>query len=239
MLAIITGTIQPGADVGQLTIRNTEERLKQYIDSIQFFIDSKAFSKIIFCENSGYGTQELKKLEAAAQKENIQLELLSFVGNKEQLLVHGKGYGEGEIMKYVFSHSQIVKSEKTFVKITGRMKIVNIKKIVSYLKEGKTYFNIPNRTLRALYDTRIYVMPVNQFKEYFINRYEEVRDDQGYYLEHVYTQILKEKRIIVTNFPRYPRIVGISGSTGNMYTYTEWKCKIKDIISFFGGYKVQ
>ena len=119
------------------------------------------------------------------------------------------------------------------------MKVDNIKKIVCCLKEEKTYFNIPNRTLRTLYDTRIYAMPVKQFQKCFLNRYEEVLDDQGYYLEHVYTQILKEKRIEVTNFPRYPRIVGISGSTGNIYTYTEWKCKIKDIISWFGGYKVR
>ena len=193
MLAIVTGTIQPGVEVGQLTIRNTTERLKQYIDSIQFLIDSKAFSKIIFCENSGYGVEELKELEVAARKENIQLELLSFVGNKEQLLIHGKGYGEGEIMKYVFCHSHVIGNEKAFVKITGRMKIVNIKKIVSNFKEGKTYFNIPNRTLRTLYDTRMYAMPVNQFQKYFMNRYEEVMDSQGYYLEHVYRNFKRRR----------------------------------------------
>lgn len=239
MLAIITGTVQPNINVGQLVIRNAEERLKQYMDGICFLIESKTFSKIIFCENSGFGVQAMETLYKIAENEKVQLELLSFEGNTEQLIIHGKGYGEGEIMKYVFEHSQIVKGEKYFIKITGRMKIINIKEIVSGIREKKTYFNVPNRTLRTLYDTRMYAMPIEQFKKYFAQRYEEVMDDKGYYLEHVYTKILNEEGISVANFPRYPRIVGISGSTGNQYTYTEWKCKIKDVISIFGGYKVK
>lgn len=239
MLVIVTGTIQPESNIGHLIVRDTKERLQQYVDGIQFLIESKAFSKIVFCENSGYGTRELEVLESKAHRENIQLELLSFVGNKEQMIIHGKGYGEGEIMQYVFEHSQLVKDEKTFVKITGRMKIINIKKIVSCLKDGKTYFNIPNRTIREFYDTRIYAMPTEQFRNNFLHKYVEVMDEEGHYLEHVYTEILKENMISVRNFPRYPRIVGISGSTGSVYTYTEWKCRIKDVIGLFGGYRVQ
>ena len=239
MLAIVTGTIRPSIDVGQLTIRNTKERLEQYIECVQFLIDSEVFSKIIFCENSGYGVQAMETLLPVAEKKKIQLELLSFSGNEESIRIHGKGYGEGEIMEYVFEHSQIVKDEQYFIKITGRLKVANVKAIVSRIREKNTYFNIPNRTLRTLYDTRIYAMPLEQFKEHFVHRYDEVMDDKGHYLEHVYTKILKEEDIFVSNFPRYPRIVGISGSTGNQYTYTEWKCKIKDIISRLGGYKVK
>lgn len=239
MLAIITGTIRPANLANQLKICNEEERLSQYAESLKFFIEAKAFNKIIFCENSNYGTEDLAALEEMARDNGVRLEILSFQGNVQQVERHGKGYGEGEIMEYVFDHSELVREEPFFVKITGRMKVMNIQKLVSVMKPEKSYFNIPNSTLRTLYDTRIYGMPTEQFKRCFQKAYLKVWDKQGIYLEHIYTQTLKENGIKVTNFPRYPRIIGISGSTGGSYTYVEWKCKIKDIISRLNGYRVK
>lgn len=239
MLAIITGTIKPDDSMGQLKMRDSEERLVQYIDSIRCFIESRAFSKIIFCENSNYGITELKELQKYAKQHKIELELLSFQGNMEQTIVHGKGYGEGEILNYVLNYSKLIKNETFFVKITGRLVIDNIYKISSLLDKNKTYFNIPNLFKNDFYDTRIYAMPINQYKSFFINSFKDVYDAEEIYLEHVYTRVLKDNKIKVTNFPRYPRIKGISGSTGISYTYTEWKCKIKDMISRIGGYRVR
>lgn len=239
MLAIITGTIKPDISVNYLKVRDEQDRLKQYIAGILFLIESKAFSKIVFCENSNYGTEKLTFLREKARKYQIELELISFSGDIEQTKLHGKGYGEGEIMRYVLQHSQLLKDEFYFVKITGRMKVNNINKIVSSMKDEKTYFNIPNLSQRGIYDTRIYAMPLEQFRTFFENNFDKVQDNKGMYLEHVYTQIIEENNIKVTNFPRYPRIIGISGSTGGEYTYTEWKCKIKDVISRLGGYKTK
>lgn len=238
MLAIITGTIRPPMQMNQLTLRDENERFRQYEESIHFLLDGRAFSKIIFCENSGYGIEKLAHLLDIAQNKDIELELLSYQGNVEKACIHGKGYGEGEIMDYVFSHSKIALTEPYFVKITGRLKVNNIEDIVKRIDKEKTYFNIPNRTRRDIYDTRIYGMPVLQFKNYFLNVYKQVMDEQGIFLEMVYTGILQDNKIKVTNFPRYPRIVGMSGSGGIMYSYTEWKCRIRDILSRMNFYKI-
>lgn len=111
MLAIITGTIRPANLANQLKICNEEERLSQYAESLKFFIESKAFNKIIFCENSNYGTEGLAALEEMARDNGVRLEILSFQGNVQQVERHGKGYGEGEIMEYVFDHSELVREE--------------------------------------------------------------------------------------------------------------------------------
>lgn len=225
--------------MSQLVLRDEEERLRQYKDSIYFFLESGAFSKVVFCENSNYGTEKLSYLTEFAQKRGIELELLSFQGNVEMSCIHGKGYGEGEIMDYVFAHSRLVEKEPYFVKITGRLKVDNVKDIVQCISQQRTYFNIPNRTITDIYDTRIYGIPTEQFKNYFLNSYEQVMDDQGVFLEMVYTEILQKNNIKVFNFPRYPRIVGISGSGGATYAYTEWKCKIRDVLSQFNFYRVR
>lgn len=225
--------------MSQLVLRDEEERLKQYKDSIYFFLESGAFSKVVFCENSNYGTEKLSYLTEFAQKRGIELELLSFQGNVEMSCIHGKGYGEGEIMDYVFTHSRLVEKEPYFVKITGRLKVDNVKDIVKHINQQRTYFNIPNRTRRDMYDTRIYSMPVNQFKDFFLNSYKRVMDDQGIFLEMIYTEILQKHSIKVFNLPKYPRIVGMSGSGGGIYEYTEWKCKIRDVFSKMNFYKIK
>lgn len=239
MLAIITGTISPDKNIDELFLSDVEERLKQYKESLEFLIDSSAFDKIVFCDNSNWDIQVFVKLKDKAKNKGIQLELLSFNGKKEQILAHGKGYGEGEIMSYVFRNSSLVVNEEFFVKITGRLKIYNIQKITKLLKKNKTYFNIPNHTRRNMYDTRFYAMPSKQFRDCFLEKYVDVIDAQGVFLEHVYTSIIKEKEIKISNFPKYPRIRGVSGSTGNIYEFTEWKCRIKDICSYLGLYKIK
>ena len=239
MLAIITGTIKPTPQMSQLVLRDDKERLKQYEEGIQYLLASQAFSKVVFCENSNYGTEKLSYLAEYAEESGVELELLSFQGNSEMACIHGKGYGEGEIMEYVFSHSRLVKGETYFVKMTGRLKVDNLKYIVDRMNQKRTYFNIPNRTITNIYDTRIYGMPIEQFKKFFLNSYEQVMDHQGIFLEMVYTQILQKHDIRVFNFPRYPRIVGMSGSGGAPYTYTEWKCKVRDVLSQVNFYKVR
>ena len=78
-----------------------------------------------------------------------------------------------------------------------------------------------------------------QFEEYFENEYGRVMDREGVFLEHVYTGILRDNHIYVSNFPLYPRIRGVSGSGGLTYDYTEWKCKVKDLLCKMNYYKVK
>lgn len=239
MLAIVTGTIRPAPQMSQLVLRDEDERLKQYEDSLQSLLCSRAFTKVVFCENSDYGMERMSYLKDIAGENGVELELLSFRGNVEKACIHGKGYGEGEIMAHVFSHSELIGKETYFVKITGRLKVDNIKDIVSRMNKQRTYFNTPNHTRTDIYDTRMYGMPTRQFKDFFLHSYEQVLDEQGIFLESVYTQTLQKYSIQVRNFPRYPRIVGISGSGGIAYGYTEWKCKIKDALSFVNLYTVK
>lgn len=240
ILGIVTGTICPSTHMGQLVLRNEKERLEQYLSALRTLIESGAFSKIIFAENSNYGCngEQFNILQQSAIEHQTELEFLSFQGDAEQACIHGKGYGEGEIMKYVFQNSELMKEESYFVKMTGRLQIDNIDGIVTNLKKTGTYFNIPNSTRRDIYDTRIYAMPIKQFEEFFMDEYVHVMDSEGIYLEHVYTEILCKNRIHVSNFPKYPRIKGISGSGGIIYDYTEWKCKIKDLLCKINYYKV-
>lgn len=240
MLLIITGTITPANRVGQLVLKDTTERFKQYYDSLTFYIEQRCFSKIVFCENSNYGTEEFEPLTELAKEYNVELELLSFEGNTDKVIYHGKGYGEGEIMQYILANSSLIKGENVFVKTTGRLKVTNINRILLKIRPERCYFNVSNHTARHIYDTRLYIMPIELFKKYFLNVKEQVKDDEGIYLENIYTNIILKNAVNTRNFPLYPRINGLSASTGERYSFIEWKSKIKDILSklnFYGKIK--
>lgn len=265
MIVIITGTIAPAIQK-QLVLQSAKERLKQYTDCIRSYLDMQGINKIVFCENSNYENEELSlikdNLQSQAQKNRKELEWLTFQGDFTAVQTYGKGYGEGEIMEYVMAHSELMKSEDFFVKVTGRLVVDNLGKIVKVLdkrknkknsniknvvkttnstsrnKQSLCYINIPNRTRRDIYDTRIYAMSKDLFQCYFQKAYKKVNDGQGYFLEHAYKDVIQRNKIGSRNFPLYPRIRGISGSSGGEYVYTEWKCKIKDLQSkcnYFGG----
>lgn len=236
MLIVITATIRPQKDMGNLAICDEKQRLVQYIEALYTLIKSRPNAKIVFCDNSGFGTSELGSIVEEAIKNNVELEIISFQGSNQEILEHGKGFGEGEIIKYVLENSRLAKNEEYMVKITGRLIIDNITTLLNLLDTNKVYFNIPNIHRKDIYDTRMYAMPIGIFERFFIDEYRNVYDGQDYYIEKVYRDVLLTNKIVSQNFPKYPRIRGISGSIGIEYGYTEWKCKVRDILSIFNIY---
>lgn len=236
MVIIVTATIAPESNMQQLVLKDKEQRLKQYKSALNSLIDAKPDAKIVFCDNSGFGTDGFEEEISCAKKKGIQLEILSFWGNSDAVIRHGKGYGEGEIIRHVLSESRLICDERYMMKITGRLRVDNIANLVSKVNQNRVYFNIPNIHRKDLFDTRLYAMPVKTYREYFETAYKRVDDDHGYYLEHAFTDAIFANGLKVCNFPCYPRIVGESGSGGAQYTYTEWKSRVRDILSVFNVY---
>ena len=79
MLLIITATINPPSQ-DYLKINSIDERIRQYKDSLNYFINSGAFGRIIFCDNSGYLSENdiFREETEIAGKKSIELEVLSF-----------------------------------------------------------------------------------------------------------------------------------------------------------------
>ena len=140
---IITSTVSVNSCLTVLVDR--EIRLQQYIDSILFYLNAKVIDKIVVCDNSGFDYSELKFLSELACSNNKQIEFLNFKGSVNQIQEKGKGFGEGEIMKYILTNSKLFfEEEGSFLKVTGRLKVVNIDWVVKYLNPNINYFNAVN-----------------------------------------------------------------------------------------------
>lgn len=195
-------------------LTNTKERLSQYQNALKRYIEESDFDTFIFCENTGYNFPK-KEFEELAFKCNKTIEFLSFVSNIENVNKFGKGYGEGECLEYAIKKSKFLQDERiSFFKITGRLFIENINKILIKSRKNKNCFFTEGITSESV-KTAFFKSEVSFFRQYLLNCYKDVNDSENKFLEYIYFEILINKKVNGV-FP-YPNITGNSGSTGNPY----------------------
>lgn len=253
MVILITGAITPAGNIAKTALTDSEKRKEQYILSIEKTIDQLSQYKLdtvnankvirdvslVYCDNSDPSLEIFDEVKDYAKKKNIAIELLLFKGDNEAVSKKGKGYGEGEITKYAFKNSEFIKKASFIFKLTGRLTIDNLSEIIKKIDISKMYFNVPNKTRRDICDTRFYALSKDNYEKFFINAYENVDDNNNHFLEHVFIESIRNNKLKVYNFPKYPLYSGMSGTAGTNYSYVGWKSKIKDIMSLFGYYRVK
>ena len=225
---VLTGCIKPESNVFKLALKDEEARLQQYLESINYFICETKVKKIVFCDNSNYAKNE--SIMEKARKYGKEFEWLSFQGDTAKTLTQGKGYGEGEIIDYVLDYSQIIKDCDSFIKVTGRLKVKNIRMFFALLSHKYSYFVVSEDYV----DTRCYMANISIFKDVLREAYKNVNDPAGYYLEHAYYDVIAGKSDKFKSLPFYANIEGMSGSSGKIY----YEAKFKYILRTFKRFVV-
>ncbi len=218
MVLVISCCINVHKDVPFVAVRERETRERQYYDSVEWAI-STAFDRIVVCENSGYDFEHsvFADLNEKAAAKNTLLEFLSFEGETEGVVKCGKGYGEGEILKYALRHSRLLEDADYFFKLTGRLRVLNIDEIVGACSCENDYFLHFFPWWRCL-DTRFYGIRKCDFENLLVDEYRKVNDREGISLENCYCEKLMACGVGVKAFGRYPRFAGVSGTTGEEHS---------------------
>lgn len=211
---LLTATILP-QDKKYTSLQNAKQRLRQYRDSLRYYIVDTNIRKIVFCDNSGVDFSK-EEFFLLADQYNKELEIIQFIGNNSKIAKYGKGYGEGEIIEYALHHSKLLRRADYFIKVTGRLKIRNINLIRGKLDMSKAYFSKMVKKLEMV-DTVMFCIPKEMYMKWFQNAYKRVNDKDGKYMEWVFNKIIYGKKIKIFNLPYYPVIEGISGTTGKEY----------------------
>jgi len=230
---IITSSVYVNS--GLTALKDPGVREAQYVDSILFYIRSKAIRNIVVCDNSGFDYANNDALTAEAKKLGKEIEFLSFAGDKDAIKEKGKGYGEGQIMEYTLRSSRLLGKEENFFKVTGRVLVLNIDRIVSRVIPGEACFqNVTMNPFSTLHkrkvDTRLYYCSRAFFERHLLDAYKSVDDNGGRYLEHAYYDKLIENKARWMEFAVFPRYTGISGSTGLSYSKPLLKWRVQKII---------
>ncbi len=234
---IITSTVYVNSDMTILV--DPVIREQQCIDSILYYLRSPYLAAIVVCDNSGFDFSTNSRVMEAAAQSGKQTEFLCFAGEKKAIAAKGKGYGEGEMMAYIFMESRLLKgADASFFKVTGRLLVLNFDEIARKVKPGKTYFQRVGRNpfvnLKKV-DTRFYYCNLELFKSRLLHAYKVVNDREDQYLEHAYYEALQAQRRPYTGFGVPPLFGGISGSTGLSYSIGPLKRVAEVIINYLAG----
>ena len=239
MVLLITGTISPSNEMKNTVLTNVEDRLNLYIETVNFYITKSPIKKIVFCENSNFKTNKFEPLFDNARKQKKQFEYIRFQGNINEANIHGKGYGDGEIIDYALEKSVLLKSDNYFIKLTGKRMILNSNSFFKKIDENRAYFNRLSLKDSKMIDAALYACPIGFYKENFGKAYLNLSDDIGYWAENKYAEIIINNKLKTYNFPVFPRIEGVSGSCGSQIKNTLFKFLIKNFLSKFNLYNIR
>ena len=213
---LLTATITPNS-FSNLSITDPEIRRQQYLDALNFYI-KKTDLKIIFVENS---YDSLPNFPSYPER----LEYLKFKSEPTEP-DRGIGFKEIEILDYAFQNSKFINEAKSIVKITGRLKVLNIRFLIrKFLKNQKQKNNLVyiNSFAHRNMDARCFFFT----KDFWLFLKEEgEKINIGYNFEFSlwdatskYRKIT-DKYYVPISFPL--RIKGISGSFGIIYKHSHF-----------------
>ena len=260
-ILILTGTINPNvfktAEKSiNVKLTNEEERLNQYKTTIRKYIEESLFTDIVFVENSGYdfNTQEILDISLQHKKRFEFIRMKLSQTQISSMLNKGKSYGESLLIDYAIKNSNLVKGCNEIWKVTGRLYIKNINKIVANSVEGvnEAICNNPRRFIKyrqawpgKWIHTEFFKITKTDYLKYFDKNWElcdDYKDMVGWRSQHcieqVWYKIAKDNHVQFKNFYEYPNIEGILGSMNTNYELSIKQQIIKNGLCKIGFYSL-
>ena len=197
---LLTWTIAPNNWITKFNYKNSlspEKRLREYENSLKYYIEDFLFEKIVFCENSNYDCENWKKeMTQFAKENNKSLEIIQFSWNVEKTLELSYSYGEWECIDYAFDNSKLLKESTNRWKITWRYIIKNINDIV---KSSDKYENLLFKWLRPLWffaiDTSIFKVSNEIYKQYLYNAKNDITKENNKCIENIFYDRIRNQKI--------------------------------------------
>jgi len=220
-ILFLTGCINPNG-MKLTALQDAKQRLEQYKCAIKFYLQETNY-RILFVENSN---TDITQYFSTAINEG-RLEVLTFQGNDYNRDL-GKGYGEMQIVNYALINSNFIQQSEFIVKITGRIKVLNIKRILQQFDriENKTVVVNFQQTLTYA-DSKCWAASKDFYLKYLLPYQERINDSIGFHFEHA---LCKATHQAITDDWYYsfivdlPRYSGIGGTENKKYSehFTHW-----------------
>ncbi len=236
---LITAALKVHARHTELT--SIETRKKLYADALLRWVCNTPLNSFVFCDNSNALTDDFTKpiLEKATLLHKT-VEFIQFGGSHDLIKKQGKGFGEGELVDYALTNSELLRNSNGFYKITGKLFIDNFNALHPKMDYTQNYMRRDTAKIEGTVavDSRFFYMQKKFYKKHIQKLYKNVDDDKGIYIERLIYKLLLPLNA-VNNFPVLPNITGVSGSTGESYAQEKFITTFRRKIFFIlGQYKI-
>lgn len=213
-----------------VSLKDTDERVRLTLESVREWLRIDPKLPIVLCDGSNYDFSSL----VAGHFPGATIECLHFENDQEQVRLNGRGYGEGEIVRYALDHSRVIADAGCFAKCTAKLWVSNFQQCAQqwngrFVCKGVflDVFSPFKQTRLAYIDTRFYMASLAFYREHFIDAHLRVSKQRGHGLEECFLETLLEKNIKRSLFRLMPVIAGVGGGTGTYYR-NPFKRRIKE-----------
>lgn len=203
-----------------VSLKDKDARIKLTVESIEKWLAISPASPLVICDGSGFDFSEI----VAKKFPQSDIECLFFQNNKEMVGIHGKGYGEGEIVKHALLHSSYIKRAGYFAKCTAKLWVENYLDCLwgwngKFLCKGyfADVFSPFRKTWFSYIDTRFYVVNTDFYLKYLDSAHLNVGGKNGLSLEDCFKDVIVEQNLQEVLFTVPPVICGVGGGTGAYY----------------------
>jgi hypothetical protein len=216
-------------------LRDTGERMHHTLESVAQWLRIYPALPIVLCDGSNYDLQALVREKFPG----ANIECLAFENNQAMVRKLGRGYGEGEIVRYALKHSRLIRHAGCFAKCSSKLWVENFMECKrwwngSLLCQG-VFLNVFSPFMATVFqyiDTRFYISSISTYEQYFVNAHLQIGTKAGHGLEECFHDVFCQQGIHHSLLPITPVINGLGGGTGRYYK-NSFKRMLKDRLRLF------
>jgi len=183
-----------------------------------FFWAACGIKRIVIADATGETLLDEKEINLFEQM-SVGVEQISYRQDDDLIRSKGKGYGEGELLKFALENSMFIKNENNFFKCTGKVYCRNFEQVSRMIKQNNIQ-NIfwkhldENDLSKPWADLRFFYTTKKFCEENLIPAYLK-SDDIKAAAEYFCFKVLNEKLSSAKSLR--PLLSGFSGGTGKQY----------------------
>jgi len=204
----------------RVRLKDTNERIRLAMESVAEWLKIEARQPLVLCDGSSYDFTDRVRVAFP----QARIECLPFENPQELVRQHGRGYGEGEIVRYALHHSHFIAEADCFAKCSSKLWVQNFFACArawqgELLLQGIFLDALkPWRDPMLSYiDTRFYIASRALYQQYFEDAHMRIDNNQHFGLENAFRDIFLETKLRHAFTPVVPVILGMGGAIGKYY----------------------
>ena len=204
----------------RVALTNTEERLEFALESVAQWLKLYPQINLVLCDGSNFDFSRV----VAQRFPMASIECVFFENDQNAVRQYGRGYGEGEIVRFAIAHSRLIRRAGAFAKCTSKLWVRNYDECLAewngifLCKAVFDHVFSPFKTTTLSYiDTRFYIASLPYYQQHFESAHQRINVDAGKGLEDCYLEAFCSGHLsgVLLNTP--PVIDGVGGGIGKHY----------------------
>jgi hypothetical protein len=202
-----------------VNLKDEKLRIHYTLESIGKWLEICPNVQLVLCDGSGFNFSLLVN----EQFPKATIECLYFDNDPHFIRLHGKGYGEGEIIRYAIENSKILHDSTWFAKCTAKLWVDNFMDCIQAwngrLLCQAFFSNVFSfrKTLLKYVDTRFYLIDKNFYIKNFLNAHIGIGGTNGISIEDKFLEVIQGNNLKEIFFPIPPAVSGVGGGSGRYY----------------------